>query len=215
MIPRVLHQFWDTGAPPPSVQPLLQSWQALNPGWDYRLWSDDSILQLIKDFYNEDTEAAFNACKFPAMRADLGRYLALFKFGGVYADADLTCVRPLDEFINQDASVVFFRGFNKVWRNDFMGVSKEHPIVERFIHDAVDNISNRRFPDNLWRVAGPGMTTPIILEEMENGLSAQTFEFLELKGSHIQFNNELDYRAGDAHWSVAQKSEAIYVDKLN
>lgn len=212
MIPRKLHQFWDTGTPPPGVQALLQTWQDENPSWEYKLWTDSSIVDLIRERYDETVERAYRAGRYPAMRADLGRYLVLSEFGGIYADADLKCLRSIEDVVDTSVDFVVFRGMNGVWRNDFLGACHGSTIVKDFVRLSVENIEARRFPENLWLVTGPGMTTPVLDEALAGGLSAQKFEFLQLRNNLFSFNNELEYRSGDLHWSEAQKKESIYLD---
>lgn len=212
MIPRILHQFWDTGNPPESVLSLLRTWEEYNPGWKYNLWTDVSVIDLIREKYDARVESAYRAGRYPAMRADLGRYIVLSEFGGVYADADLKSLRPIDEVVDLSSELVVFRGMNGVWRNDFLGSAKGNAILADFVRLSVDNIEARLSPENLWLVTGPGMTTPVIEAALRSDLSIQRFEFLQLRNNLFSFNNELDYRSGDLHWSVAQKSESIYVE---
>jgi mannosyltransferase OCH1-like enzyme len=213
MVPRLLHQYWDTGHPPLGVQSLLLTWSGMNPGWTYQLWDDASIIEFIDLHFDAETRLAYEACRFPAMRADLARYLLLWKLGGVYADSDLTCLKPLDDVIDHPASLVLFRGWNGAWRNDFMGAVPGIPIIGEFIRKAVENIMARLFPDNLWLVTGPGMTTPIISRELLNPqIVIQTFKFDDVKGKILTFNPDLEYRKGDKHWAIAQKTERIYRD---
>ena len=40
LIPRVIHQTFKSGAIPADLQPLMQSWRTLNPGWDIRFYDD-------------------------------------------------------------------------------------------------------------------------------------------------------------------------------
>jgi mannosyltransferase OCH1-like enzyme len=212
MIPRVLHQFWDTGDPPESVRPLLASWHELNKDWKYHLWDDRCVIELIDAKFDRSILLAYEACKFPAMRADIARYLILWETGGAYADADLTCLKPLDDSVDPTVSLLVFRGWNGAWRNDFMAATPKCPILWQFIETAVANISARISPDNLWLVTGPGMTTPIIARALAEGeVKIQTFEFSEVKGRILAFHHDLDYRQGNKHWAVAQKG-GIYRD---
>lgn len=209
MIARRLHQFWDTGAPPDAVSKLMETWRSFNPDWEYRLWTDATAEPLLESF-GPHVAAAFRQSRMPAMRADIARYAILHRHGGVYADADLTCLRALDQVVAADAELVFFKGWNGAWRNDFMAATAGAQLMADFIEHAADNVA-RRISNNVWQVTGPGMTTPLIQAQIERGdVRIQTFMFHDVKGKILQFNHDLDYRSNGLHWSKVQETESIF-----
>jgi mannosyltransferase OCH1-like enzyme len=214
MIPKCLHQFWDTDSPPASVAELMTTWREKNQNWEYCVWTDKTTLQLIEESYTPRVQAAFEQCLIPAMRADLARYLILLKIGGVYADADLSCLIPLDDVIEAQSSVLVFRGWNGAWRNDFFGAEPAHPLVCEIIETGVSNVE-RRISNNVWLVTGPGMTTPIV----EKYLAArpadfQAFEFHDVRGKILNFHHSLDYRQNGQHWADVQSRQCIFRDDV-
>ena len=78
----------------------METWRRMHPDWDYRLWTEAN---LPRDFTNQhliDEEQSY-----PAM-SDYIRYELLFRFGGVYIDADSYCLRPIDDLHRLDAFAV-------------------------------------------------------------------------------------------------------------
>ena len=211
-IPRALHQFWDTGMPPAAVETLMLTWRTMNPDWTYTLWSHRSALEFIELNYGNRTRDAFLQCAFAAMQADVARYAILYKLGGVYADADLSCLKTMTEVLAPDALAMVFQGWNGAWRNDLMASSPGHPMMAEILEKAVINIEVRS-SDNLWLVTGPGATTPIIEKHQAFATSKlQTFRFDEMKSKVIGFHHSLDYRSEGRHWSEAQQRKSIYRD---
>jgi mannosyltransferase OCH1-like enzyme len=47
MIPRVIHQSWKNNKLPPKFKMWQKSWLKHNPGWHYKLWTDDDNYQLM------------------------------------------------------------------------------------------------------------------------------------------------------------------------
>src|SRR5208282_5148066 len=86
-IPRRIHQLWKDEQLPPRHAAFAQTWKRLNPGWQYRLWTDAQIRQLVAQKQPGLLEI-FDAYPNNISRADLGRYVILQCFGGVYADLD-------------------------------------------------------------------------------------------------------------------------------
>lgn len=95
-IPRIIFQTWKTRhALPPRFDWWSRSFRHHHPDWQYVRWDDAD-------------NRAFIAGEFPwflryydgypreIFRADIVRLFFLFRFGGLYADLDTQCLRPLD-----------------------------------------------------------------------------------------------------------------------
>ena len=95
MIPQIIHQTWKTNEVPEKWQHFVNKVRQLNPDWEYRLWSDDDNDVFVKrefpDFYD-----TFNSFSKPIMRADVIRYLIMYKIGGVYLDLDYEMLAPFE-----------------------------------------------------------------------------------------------------------------------
>jgi mannosyltransferase OCH1-like enzyme len=72
----------------------LASWARANPDYAVVMY-DDSDLRDYLSSHLRDAEALYAALKTPVERADLWRYVVMCRHGGVYADADTLCVRPV------------------------------------------------------------------------------------------------------------------------
>jgi inositol phosphorylceramide mannosyltransferase catalytic subunit len=97
-IPRIIHQSWKTKDLPPKFQRWHSSWRRVNPDWTMRLWTDDHNLELVTTHFPwfKDTYVALPA---NIMRADSARYMYMYTFGGVYADLDMECLKPMDDLL--------------------------------------------------------------------------------------------------------------------
>jgi mannosyltransferase OCH1-like enzyme len=94
-IPRIIHQIWAQGVDvmPQRYRELSRTWVRRNPGWVHRLWDEASLRELLGGgrwwrVYERQPEVV--------ARADVARYALLQRFGGIYADVDTECRRPLD-----------------------------------------------------------------------------------------------------------------------
>ncbi|HLK23192.1 MAG TPA: glycosyltransferase [Caulobacteraceae bacterium] len=106
-IPRTVHQLWKTADVPARFTALRETWRRHNPGWTIRLWTDRDLEDLVARRYPE-LLATFRGYAAPICRADLGRYLVLESFGGVYADLDHECLKPLELLLDGHELVVGF-----------------------------------------------------------------------------------------------------------
>jgi mannosyltransferase OCH1-like enzyme len=95
MIPKLIHQTWKTNQAPEKWLPLVQKVQSLNPEWEYKLWSDADNDEFVKREY-PDFHEIFTGFSRGVMRADVIRYLIMYKLGGVYLDLDYEMLKPFD-----------------------------------------------------------------------------------------------------------------------
>lgn len=83
--PKIIHQLWI--GPNPVPMDWINTWAIdyvkANPEWEHRLWNDKMLNDL--HMYNKDLflkEKTYNG------KSDIARYEILYKFGGIYIDAD-------------------------------------------------------------------------------------------------------------------------------
>jgi inositol phosphorylceramide mannosyltransferase catalytic subunit len=89
-IPRTIHRVWlGTAAVPEEHQRFGDSFAEHHPGWEMRLWTDADLPEL--DITAADRERSRTHSEL----SNLVRYEVLHRFGGVYADTDVECQRPL------------------------------------------------------------------------------------------------------------------------
>ena len=100
-IPKIIHQIWLGGGIPNDLYKCLDSVKEQNPGYEYKLWTEDNIKDF--DFKNKDL---FNSCKNLGQKSDILRYAILEKFGGIYLDADFIAIKSFDELLHLN----FFTG---------------------------------------------------------------------------------------------------------
>jgi len=103
-IPRIIHQTFYDHALTPQLQANVERLRALNPDWEYRFYDDADVAAFIKGNYPPAVWTYFERidARYGAARADLFRYLLLYKLGGVYLDIKSSASRPLSEVIGPD-----------------------------------------------------------------------------------------------------------------
>ncbi len=105
MIPKIIHQTWKSRELPERTKKWSQTFQRLLPQWEYRFWDDQACLEFLRRYFPDYLEV-YASLRNSAQRADLFRYMALFTFGGLYADIDCECKRSLDFISDADEFVV-------------------------------------------------------------------------------------------------------------
>ncbi|HEY9826093.1 MAG TPA: capsular polysaccharide synthesis protein [Stenomitos sp.] len=81
---------------PSLIKEVAQSWEINNPNWNIEYLTADNLHQYVSDIeyiYDESKEIGYQA------RADIIRLSLLKNHGGVWADATMLCMQPLDPWI--------------------------------------------------------------------------------------------------------------------
>jgi len=92
LIPKVMHQIWFGNDIPPLYMHYLNECKKLHPDWEFKMWNAKDIAELkleYQDLYDKSRN-------YPG-KADIARYEILYRFGGVYRDIDVKCLRPIDD----------------------------------------------------------------------------------------------------------------------
>lgn len=93
MIPKLIHQTWKTNVIPDKWIPLVNKVKELNPDWSYRLWTDNENDEFVRNEFPEFYRI-FSVFPIGIMKADVIRYLLMYRFGGVYLDLDYEVLKP-------------------------------------------------------------------------------------------------------------------------
>lgn len=103
MIPKVIHYCWYGGKPLPELsRKCLASWKKYCPDYKIIRWDESNT-----DLYNNQYVREAYENKKWAFVTDYVRLKVLYELGGIYMDADVQVIAPLDKFLNNKA----FSGF--------------------------------------------------------------------------------------------------------
>lgn len=161
IIPHIIHQTYADVNISEKLLPYVISCQRQNPGWEYRLWTDEKARKLIAERYPSylpiwDANNNIN-------RANVLRYFVLYEYGGLYADLDVECLRPLNKVTTKYAAIFppepmehclqlhipFLLG------NAIMFSRPKHPFLKQII----DSLANFQPMAQQFDASGPAFVT--------------------------------------------------------
>ncbi len=165
-IPRVIHQTFMRKELPSELQKNVDNIKRLNPGWTHIIYDDDDITAFIGKNYGPHILRCFERInpRYGVARADLFRYLLMYKCGGVYLDIKSTCTCPLEQVVQPDDRYILSHWRNKPGeQHEGFGTSKEvvnvvggeyqqwhivaapgHPFLRAVIETVLQNIDQYR-----------------------------------------------------------------------
>lgn len=128
--------FWLQGyeSAPDIVKKCIGSWKKNNPDWNVNVLDINNF----KNFITLDISQNNFDSMIPAHKSDLIRLALLSKYGGVWADATLLCIKPLNEFIsslNYKKLFMFSRpGRDRVVASWFIVAEKNNYALNQLYH---------------------------------------------------------------------------------
>jgi hypothetical protein len=132
-LPRNLWMYWHQGleAAPFVVRRCIESWIALNPGWNVVVLDSGSVGDYIEVELSPKKREKLSVNHL----SNLIRLALLDKYGGVWTDATTFCVRPLDEWIDALVPSGFFvfsnPGEDRLISNWFIAAKAGNPILRK------------------------------------------------------------------------------------
>lgn len=144
---------------PAHLEAYGETWKKHHPSWDFRLW-DESNLPPLRNQRVYDQAETIAPSSEGQLRADVARYELLLDAGGVWIDADLECLRPIDSLLD---GVECFAGWESEHRwvnNAIFGSVPGHPFLADLVRGLPANVRRKRGarPNVL---TGPQYVTPV------------------------------------------------------
>ncbi|KAK4939875.1 hypothetical protein LTR10_019943 [Elasticomyces elasticus] len=98
-IPKLFHQSWSSTDLPAKFGQWSATCRSQHPDWEWVLWTDEDNEELVKTHFPWLLKT-YQSLPGTIYRADLVRNLYMYMFGGVYADLDVECLRPVDQLFD-------------------------------------------------------------------------------------------------------------------
>lgn len=150
-IPRVFHHIWlGSDEVPEEIEGFRKTWRVHHPEWDLRLWRE-SELDWLRN------QALFDRAGSYAQKADIARYEIIHRFGGVYLDADMESLRPIDTLLDGLDFFAAYESNGHVCNSIFGAAAGSPPLSEVIRQLPASCVLHRR--GSIATQTGPGLLT--------------------------------------------------------
>jgi mannosyltransferase OCH1-like enzyme len=137
-IPQIIHQTApaDTTKWPPVWHSCQKSWKKYFPTYQYMMWTDEDLDNLIKTDFPEYW-GMFQGYDKKIKKIDIARYFILHKYGGIYADMDYECFQNFENLIPKNKVSISESPYqNEYLQNALMISPKGYPFWSKVIEKA-------------------------------------------------------------------------------
>jgi hypothetical protein len=87
-------------------QKVSRRWKELNPGYTVEVYGDEECEKFIRETYGQDHAKFFRSIPDGPIRADFWRVCIIYAKGGVYVDADVEPLVPIDKILDDDTDLL-------------------------------------------------------------------------------------------------------------
>jgi mannosyltransferase OCH1-like enzyme len=179
MIPKILSQTWKSRDLPADAARLVEGWRRLNPEFEFRFFDDAGCRAVMAEAFPQFLDA-YDALPRPVMRADVFRYAVVHRDGGVYADIDMECVKPVAPVLASGECIVSVEAHLGATRQAELGYASGvqiancifaaapgHPFFRRAVERAFELFAahDPSAPAPVEDITGPRMLTRLLSDE--------------------------------------------------
>lgn len=119
-------------------------WKKLNPGYEIKLFDDVMCEQFLLDQFSELHRSIFKFIPDGPIKSDFWRLCILYKYGGIYVDADIHPLVPLNKYLMHSCDfVTCITKSNGNFNPHFIAARKNDPILKECIEEYIKFYNNR------------------------------------------------------------------------
>lgn len=127
-IPKIVWTYWDSEKLPSIVEKCVNTWKKRNPNHEIRVINPSNLSTYLPEV---DFKKIKHIEHSHARYSDMVRLHLLEKYGGIWADASIICIKPFDDWIpelqeknNADLVAFYLNGFTQ---EDYV---QKSPVIE-------------------------------------------------------------------------------------
>lgn len=231
--------YWDS-VDQYQVRNFAKAWMDILP--DHKIIGPDDAAALITHYFKDSPQYldAFSSIRIPAAKSDIARYLALYRFGGLYMDvhfgyhsqsdvqAFLVSTAQYDvTLVNVAVSTPQRTPMQVRVINGLIICKPGHPLLLSAAKTALETVSKKKIqektvgyePYNIFSMTGPGLLNEVFF--LGGGSQPGGLPRLKAEAMATKIENEEDvpikrnlfkasYTTPGNHWSERQGRELLF-----
>jgi mannosyltransferase OCH1-like enzyme len=134
---------------PEGAKACIESWKHTNPWFNHTYYSAEDRNKFVLENFGEDWYKIFNSLNFNIMKANIWRYMALYKVGGIYSDIDMFSKTTISQWVDTKSQLVLCGDSTEknefTFRISVMASKKDNNIMKHVLDYAKDVLSSNAF----------------------------------------------------------------------
>jgi mannosyltransferase OCH1-like enzyme len=127
-------------------------WKKLNLNYEIKLFDDAMCEKFLLDQFSELHQSIFKFIPDGPIKSDFWRLCILYKFGGIYVDADIHPLVPLDKYLMRSCDfVTCITTSNGNFNPHFIAARKNDPILKECIEEYINFYKNQSPSYEYWK----------------------------------------------------------------
>jgi len=176
----------------PKLMNALNSWRKHSKEFEYYFYTDEICEKFMKENFEGEIYDAYKKLPISVMKADLWRYCIVYKYGGIYADADTICLTN-PNYLLKNAQIVCAPESDENYLCQWtFAAPPESPVLKSIIDLSVERIhkTTQFLGKNIVHVlTGPQVFT----EGIEKFLFENSLKLFRSKTDYIRYSNKTPY----------------------
>jgi hypothetical protein len=134
MVPKFINQCWI--GPDPVPVDWCETWPEMHPAWGYRLWREEDIDSLPWPTGAREVYDKYIADERYCGAVNVARVLILALHGGVYIDADMVCIKTMENAFFMDSKIWISQSPHNPARsqNAAMGCEQGSAVMQSYLN---------------------------------------------------------------------------------
>lgn len=149
---------------------VINNWKRLNPQYEIKYYNDADIRNFLKKYYPKSYLDYFNKLdsykNAGPIKADFWRVCILYKFGGVYVDADIEPLVPIKEFLEKDTDFLTCGSDKFNDPNPHIIISKNNDIILKECLNIYEKLFIKNY--NYWDHSITKVMNIVLLNKFKN-----------------------------------------------
>jgi len=211
MIEKNIHQIWvsDTRIPK-HIKNYMDEIKEHHKDFNYYLWTDDNLPELP-----ENLKRIYDSYKEPAIKADLLRMYVVYKFGGIYLDADFKMINGFHSDViaheHHDGFIIYSDAYKMTaLSNGIFGFKKDHFLLGNMIDNIIHEgqwIGPNWWSEVICKYLGlhPNTSTVDALREELNDINLQVVNWKDMENDCFKHDTLASWEPGST-WNKKLKN---------